>query len=186
MKPWSAFLKDVRPQVPGTPEPILEHALLRAAQTFCTETRAWKVELDPTLTVDGQLDYDINLDRAELVRLEAATLNGNAYTVWRQGSDTVGDRYVFSPDGKTIEFTEQPEAGLPLVLTCSLKPSNDAIGVDDAIYDRYVAVIAAGAVAALKNDAVRFLDFQAQCNRIKTRLWRGEAAIRPRARASFF
>jgi len=86
MKTWAAFLKDVRPSAPGIPEPRLEHAVLRAAQDFCDRTRAWKVELDPTTTRAGAVEYDLELERnVELVRIESATLNGIPFTVWRDG-----------------------------------------------------------------------------------------------------
>jgi hypothetical protein len=186
MKAWSEFLRDVRPLAASTPEPVAEHALRRAAQAFCQATRAWKVELDPTRTREGVREYDLELDsNTELVRIESATLNGNDYSVWRTGDHPRG-RYVYTPDGKTVLFADPVAAGLPLVLTCSVKPGNNATGVDDAIFDRYVDVIALGAVARLTGDGNKRLDFEDQCDRIKTRLWRGEAAIRPRTRASFF
>lgn len=185
MKPWSSFLKDVRPDAPGKAEPVIEHAILRALQTFCTETRAWKVLLDPITTQEGVTSYDLDLDNAEVVRLESATLNGQDYAIWRAGDSPRG-RYVYTPDGKTVMFAENPEPGLPLVLTCSVTPSNSAMGVDDALYDRYAAVIALGAVVKLTSDPTKRDDYDNQVARIKTRLWRGNAAVRPRARAQFF
>lgn len=186
MKPWSAFLRDVRTSVSGTAEPVIEHAVLRAAQCFCDKTRAWRVELDPVTTEEGVLEYDLELEQnTELVRIEGAKLNGRDYAVWRVG-DAPDDRYVYTPDGKTVLFSRGVEAGLPLVLTCTVKPGNNATGIDDAIFDRYVAVIAKGAVAELSGDAVKRQAFDDECNRIKTRIWRGFSAARPRARAHFF
>lgn len=185
MKPWSAFLPDVRPASPLTPEPMLEHAIKRATQEFCRDTRAWLVELDPTLTIEGENSYDIDLDYAELVRLESAKLNGLHIDVWRAGDAPCG-RYIYTPDGKTVEFSQPVAAGLPLVLRCSVTPSETARGCDDSLYDRYVTVIAKLAVATLTGDQIKRAEYEAERDRIKTRLWRGNAAIRPRAVSNFF
>lgn len=186
MKTWSAFLKDVRPQAPSFPEPVIEHAVRRAAQKFCSVTRAWVVQLDPTTTYEGQLNYDLELDRnAELVRLESATFNGLDYAVRRPGKTECG-AYVFTPDGKTIEFSQSVGADLALVITASVRPGEGASGVEDFLFDRYVDVIALGAAAGLTGDQGKRDDFERQMDVIKTRLWRGNAATRPRTRAQFF
>lgn len=186
MKTWSAFLRDVRPAAPSTPEPVLEHAVRRAAQRFCERTRAWIVELDPTVTRAGATVYDLELERnVELVRLESATFNGNPYAIWRAG-ETCRGGYVYTPDGKSITFGEPVAAGLRLVVRCAVKPGNAATGVDDMLFDRYLKEIALGAVADITGDGLRKAEFTDECNRIKTALWRGNAAIRPRARPSFF
>lgn len=188
MKTWDAFFPDVLPMLVGTgvPDPTIVHQLRRAAQTFCTKTRAWKVVLDSTLTTDGTTVYDLELERnVELVRLESATLNGQPYAVWRAGDDACG-RFVSTQDGKTIEISQGVGPNLPLVLTCSVKPGNAATGIDDAIFDSYAEVIALGAVARLTDNPAKRIDFENQIDVIKTRLWRGNAAIRPRARPSFF
>jgi len=186
MKTWAAFLKDVRPSAPGIPEPRLEHAVLRAAQDFCDRTRAWKVELDPTTTRAGAVEYDLELERnVELVRIESATLNGIPFAVWRDG-DLPRSRYVYTPDSKTLMFGEPMEAGARLVLTCTVKPGNAAAGIDDALFDRYVTLIALKAVSIATGDMTKRLDYESQCDALKTRLWRGNAAIRPRTRPNFF
>lgn len=183
MKPWSAFLRDVRPHAPSTPEPMLEHQVLRAAQRFCDETRAWVVVLDPTFTYEGQLNYDLELERnTELVRLESATLNGLDYEVSRPGKPARGS-YVFTPDGRTIEFSQSVGADLPLVVTAAVRPGEGAEGIDDILFSRYLSVIALGAAAGATGDASKLGEFESRMDQIKTRLWRGNAATRPRTRA---
>lgn len=186
MKLWSAFLRDVRPGAPTVPEPVLEHAIRRAAQKFCQETRAWQIELDPTLTIDGYTSYDLELPtNTELVRLERAALNGQDFAIWRAGDSSRG-RFVCTPDGKTLTLSQALGAGSSLVLTISAKPGEKATGVDDALYDRYVTEISLGAVASLTGDLNKRAEFDNAIASIKTALWRGSAAIRPRARASYF
>lgn len=168
------------------PEPVLENAIRRAAQRFCERTRAWVVDLDPTVTRGGAQVYDLELERnVELVRLERAMFNGLDYAIWRPGEPCRGS-YVYTPDRKSIAFGEPVAAGLRLVLRCAVKPGNAATGVDDALYDSYLKEIALGAVADLTGDPLRKAEFVDECNRVKTALWRGNAATRPRARPSFF
>lgn len=187
MKPWSTFFPDVLPAVVGLglPEPTIEHQIKRAAQEFCRRTRAWRVTLDPVFTSSNGLSYDMELEpRSELVRIESAKLDGHSITVWRD-RDGRG-RFVFTPDGRTVVFSEQPGQGQQLVLTASLRPSDAATGLEDALADRYSEAISRGAVARLKGDGGLQLAFEQECDRIKVDLWRGSAAINPRVRAHWF
>jgi len=185
MKPWSAFLRDVRPAAPSTPEPVLEHAILRAAQEFCQRTRAWVLELDPTATFAGMSEYDIELlPTTELVRIESAKLNGEPFAVWKRG-DSASGRYVFTPDGRTLRFSTPMSEGQSLVLTCSVKPGEDAKGIDDTLFARYVTVIALGAVAGITSDPMKRADFESRCDDIVYQLWKGNAALRQRTQPSF-
>ncbi|QNK66086.1 hypothetical protein [Variovorax sp. PAMC26660] len=186
MKLWNAFLRDVRPSAPTTPEPVLEHAILRAAQEFCQRTRAWVVEFDPTITSADATEYDMELPAGtELVRIESASLDGHPFAVWRRDAKASG-RYVFTPDGRTLRFSQRSTDGQSLVLTCSVKPGEGAKGIDDVVFARYVTVIALGAVAGITGDAAKQGRFEAKCDDIVFQLWKGNAATRQRTEPSFF
>ncbi|WP_225784664.1 hypothetical protein [Xenophilus sp. Marseille-Q4582] len=187
MKPWSTFFPDVLPAVVGLglPEPTVEHQIKRAAQEFCRRTRAWRVTLDAVYTSASGREYDIELEpRSELVRLESAALDGHRIAVWRD-RDGRG-RFVFTSDGRTVAFSEQPGQGQQLVLTASLRPADSATGIEDALAERYSEAIARGAVARLKGDPILQQSFEGECDRIKVALWRGNAPINPRVRAQWF
>jgi hypothetical protein len=159
MKAWSNFLKDVLVHVPGCPEPVAEHALLRAAQEFFETTRVWKLWLDDILTVATITEYEMSLEpKSELVRLERATLAGRPIRVrsedelpddWRTYTGGILDG-VHTSDRKNLVLLPAQLTGLALKVEVSLKPSNAATGVEDRIFDLYVRQIAAGAVAELK------------------------------------
>lgn len=206
MKAWQLCLRDVLPEVPGCAEPMAEHALLRAAQEFMQKTRAWKVWLDPVITDGLNLTYDLNLElRSELVRIEAATLGGQVITIareqdvpanWQDGSACV-PTCIFTTDSKTINLLPLKTAGMSLAIQATLKPSNTATGLDDAIFDRYVEVIATGAKARLMSQpdkaysspgaaAMHRSNFLSAIDTLKTNIWRGTAATRPRARSHWF
>jgi hypothetical protein len=76
-------------------------------------------------------------------------------------------------------------ADLALVLDVTLKPSDMAMGIDDAVFDQYSEVIALGAVARLRGDPVLRGDFNTRCETINVEVWRGRAAVRPRVRPYF-
>lgn len=186
MKLWDSFLKDVRPWAPGTPAPVAEHAVRRAAQEFCQQTRAWRVQLDPIQTFEGATEYDIPLDQdVELVRIESATLGGTDFAVWRDEPQAPG-RFVFTSDGRTLRFSDTPAGGVDLVLTCTVRPGERAVGIDDYIFARHCAVIARGAIALLLNDQVRKAAFDQECAQIRVDHWRGLGRATPRVRPHFF
>ena len=187
MKDWRSFFPDVLPAVAGLalPEPTVEHQTRRAAQEFCRRTRAWRVTLDAVQTNLGAREYDLELEpRSELVRLESATLDGHPIAVWRD-RDGRG-RFVFTPDGRTVVFSQQPGPGQQLVITAALRPADNAPGIEDTLAERYSETIARGAVARLKGDPALQQSFEDECDRIKVGLWRGSAAINPRVRAHWF
>lgn len=187
MKTWDAFYPDVLPVVaPGTPDPAVDRQLLRAAQEFCKRTRAWRVRLDPVVMIDGQTEYDIELPRgSELVRLESANDGGRELSIWRDDPQGCGG-YLFLRDGKLFLMSRPDVAGGPVTLDVALQPSNDAEGLEDALFDRYANVIAQGAVSSLNNDASRAVWFDAECASVRARLWRGDSAARPRGMANWF
>jgi hypothetical protein len=159
MKAWSLFLKDVMPHVPGCPEPVAEHALLRAAQEFFDTTRLWKVWLGDLTTEADTTEYPLLLeDKSELVRLERATLDGREIEVraeeelpadWLTYPNTVCTG-VHTTDRNTMVLVPSQAADLVLKVQASLKPANNATGVPDDVFDHCVKQIACGAVAALK------------------------------------
>lgn len=160
MKTWDQFLKDVLVHVPGCPEPVAEHAVLRAAQEFFEATHLWRLWLaDDIVTVADATDYEPFPDfQTEIARIESAVLDGREIAVrsadelpadWRDNPQSVCTG-VHTTDRKTIVLLPPQAAGLALKLELSLKPSNSALGIADELFAQYVRPIAAGAVALLK------------------------------------
>lgn len=206
MRAWEDFLPDVLPEVLGCAQPVAAHALLRAAQEFFQKTRAWNVWLDPVTTVALVTAYDLELEsRSELVRLEAATLNGKTIGLtrvqavpadWRSNNASL-PTCVFTTDSRTVQLVPAKAAGMLLAIQASLKPSNAAAGINDDLFDRYVETIAVGAKARLmaqprqgysnpELSGFHRARFDDAITTLKTSLWRGTAATRPRSTAHFF
>lgn len=185
--PWSYFSKEVRPFLPGIPEPVLEQGIKRAAQDFCRRSRCWRVVLDPTTTVAGVDTYDIELPTGtELVRLETAKFNAQDISVTSIRSGRVIRNYVYTDDGRTIHFSQVPSIAAPLVLTLTVTPNDKATGLDDAIAQRHSQAIAIGATALLGNDANKLAEFEKRIAHLRMEQWKGNSPQNPRAEANFF
>ncbi|WP_200844027.1 hypothetical protein [Pantoea sp. 18069] len=181
MREWADFFPDVLPGVPlGTPEPTVVHQLRRAAQEFCTRTRAWRAVLEPITTEAGRSAYGMPLPaQTALVRLEGAELQGyGPLTLWRPGPGA--GPYLMTPDARTVSFGRLVAADMALVLDVTLKPSDTAAGVDADVFDQYSEVIARGALARLRGDEATRREFLSSCDDINVAVWRGRSAARPR------
>lgn len=206
MKAWDQFLRDLLPLAPGCPEPVAEHALLRAAQQFLRGTRLWTIALQPTLTIPNVVEYDIELEmNTELVRLETATLDGRPIDVTTEGTVRPDWRdwptsmmpCVFTEDQKTLIVLPRSDQAHTVAIKASLAPSNSAVGVEDFIYDQHVLKIAKGAAGMVlqqagkpyTNPAQGMLlekQFQNDINATALRRWRGFSSALPRRRLQNF
>lgn len=162
MKTWDAFFRDVMPDVVGCPDPIAEHAIKRAAQEFCDSTRVWRIWVTDILTASGTSTYPIGLPaNAELVRIERATIDGRDLELttadqlpvdWKTYSKSLPD-CIHTVDRKNITLLPVPSSIRTIKMEISIKPSSDALGVEDHLFDQYVEHIAIGAKARLMKQA---------------------------------
>jgi hypothetical protein len=206
VKAWADFLPDVLVHVPGCPDPVAEHALLRAAQEFFETTRLWMEWLREQYTVAGLMDYPRVLpNQADLVRLERATLNGRQIEVrseedlpadWQTYPQTVCTG-VHTTDRETLYLVPSTQDGQVLLVQASLKPSDDATGVEDHLFAHHAKHIACGAVAALKyhaektysdpaNAIVYRAKFEDAMNTVEFQRRRGYTSARPRRQIKTF
>lgn len=206
MKTWDQFLRDVLPDVTGCPEPVAEHAIMRAAQEFCMGSRAWRVWLDPVTTRENVTEYDIELEPSTiLARLENATLDGRIIDVlaqedlrpdWKTNSNGLST-CVFTQDGQTVTLLPAQTAGMSLLIEASLQPTDDAQGVPDFIHQQYAEIIAMGAKARLMRQANKPYtdfaqslslrsDFEGLTNSAGIRRMRGMTSTRSRPRLKTF
>jgi hypothetical protein len=205
VRTWDRIFPDVLPDVLGCPELTVERHILRAAQDFCARTRCWRQDLDP-ITTDGTSELDIDYpDRAEGVKLMAATLGGEDIGVEAADNTRMGDRLrgsqgltrVRTDNLRTVLLMPTQAAGAQLVLNMVLKPGDESTGLPDDIVDRYGSTIALGALSTLlkvnkaewANPALatdKKQEYEAQRARIATAVWRAFSSARPRARGMFF
>jgi hypothetical protein len=164
MKAWSNWFTDLLPQLPGCPDPQIEHELLRASQEFFARSRAWQVIQAAVPITANQTTLDIIPTDAgqELVRVEGAWLDGTRLKVYG-----VGDMdHAFTDDWQThtgatstlVQITPGTVLMYPipiaasstgLKLRLSVKPSETATGLPDDQFVKYRDPLAAGARARL-------------------------------------
>lgn len=167
MAQWDAFYPFVLPDVPGCPNPAVDHALRQAAREFCARTLAWNEYLDPQPTIATLLEceFDLSSDQ-EIIKILDATIgtpdpvSGTiAWTdlpVWRIDqlprdwkTNPCLHRGIVTPDRLVFYVVPQQCAGLSVVPRVALKPSNSATCVSDDLFDQYAIDIASGAKALL-------------------------------------
>ena len=199
--PWSQFFRDILPEVPGCPDPVIEHALLRAAQEFFERTALWTAWLDNTMTLPGIVDYDIELPKdAELVRIERATLDGRDIDIttpeslpsdWQTYQGAGLSDCIFTRDLFTLTVLPRARARSLLRVEAIVKPSDKATGVEDFLFRRFNETIAIGAKSRLMlmadkpwskpNEGLRFeAMFNAEVQSLHFRRLRGFSSARPR------
>lgn len=198
MKPFETLFPDLLPLVPGCPEPVAERALLRATQRFCELTRCWRVVLDDVGIYVGADEYDLDLPEfTEIVRIESALFDGRSITVAGPGARLGRSaRYIETTDGRTLHINPLPTGTSTLRLTATLKPSDQAPGIEAFIAERYAEVIALGAAARLKQQPQKSYSapdglsdwqaFEARCATINITIWRGLGNTPARTIPSWF
>lgn len=164
-KAWSYWLPDLLPHVAGCPVLLAEHELLRAAQVFFRETRAWQ-ETVPSLsvTVAGGGSITITNPDAghELVRIENAWLDGIPLGVttaddldaamgddWTTHTGTPSHIYQITPGVAMLYPKPIADSATGLKVRVSVCPSDAATSVPDEMAVKFRDAIASGAKARL-------------------------------------
>lgn len=164
MRRWSDFYPLVLPSVTGAFEGAVDVALRQAAIEFCCDTHVLKRTLDAVRTRAGTAVYDLELDRDEaLVRLLKLTVGGkSAGLITAQAADDQPDDeartdlVAYTVDRATIVLDPVPTvAGLPILVRAAVKPSQDAEGVADELFEHHARAIADGAIRELCQQPAR-------------------------------
>ncbi|MEF9946837.1 MAG: hypothetical protein RR800_00595 [Comamonas sp.] len=155
MATWDNWMPELQLAAPTAPVPLIHLCLNRAARDFCKYTRAWQVWLDPVqVTGDTALEYGLELPMgAEVVRLEAATLDGQPLHV-AMAMDAEGDpvgmarlRGLVCMDLQNF-FIPSGQAGTVRV-KCSLMPTISASTVPDLVASHNFEALRDGALSEL-------------------------------------
>lgn len=162
VKPLTDFLSRLSPLVPGCPQPMALQALRDTAIDFCTRTHVVRAVGDPVTLRPGVAQYDLDLPggmdairvlnawygstRLELAPAQQVTAVG-AYTASVSGAPVAA--YVLEPATIHLFPTPDAQATEPLVVQFATRPTRQASEVDDVLFDEWVEVIVAGALARL-------------------------------------
>lgn len=206
MAALTAFVKHVQPEVPGCPQPVVHEAILQACIEFCERTELY----DETIAVDtvaGDASYPLSasaglsVHRVLYVKRGDSPLAPSSRDVFDASAAMAanGDpsHFFFDSTGALV-LGPVPEHVETLTVKAVAAPATDATTVPDALAQRWMTAIAAGAKAKLyaqKNTAwydpaeaqLKERDFSEAINKAVTSLRTGRSgaslrvAMRPLA-----
>ena len=150
MKTWMDLYDYYLPDVPGCPYATGAQALRIAAQEFCERTSAWRVTMDPVLTVAGISIYEFDISsNFEVVKVMSAKLDGHPIDSLLHDQVGTPARGIAVLNGREFALQPAPAAGQRLEIVAVLKPSNTSVGIEDFLYAAHARAIAKGAKAEL-------------------------------------
>ncbi len=165
---WSAFYKDCLPDLPGVPQPLLDHALRNAAIDFCTRSKAHRVDLAAIDAVANTGVYALSSvlpAGAGLVEIVAARFDGEPlapkapeflerrYDDWQTEVGTPIYYTQQSSDSILVVPAPSADASGAIKIKAAVCPTATATGLDDWLFAKFRMNIAAGAKAILMLDA---------------------------------
>lgn len=158
MKLWSDFYNLLQPDLPGCPFVALDHAVRNSAIAFCEQSLAWTYEHPDIAIVPDLATYDFVPPAEALVHtvlyarfnetdLDTQTKDADM-RIWNWRNQSGSPQYLLgTPSG--LRLVPKPDLVGTLTLIVALKPDDDAIGIDDEIYQEYREAIIHGAKARL-------------------------------------
>jgi hypothetical protein len=158
MKPWSDFYDMAAADVPGCPLAVLDAALRLAAINFCEHSLAWVYDHPDIPVMPNIQSYAFAPPAGAVVHaILRAEFNGRKIGFSRAEVDrdissrnnrTGMPEYMGASTTSLILMPTPGTSGM-LAMTVALKPSPDAFGIDDSIFDEYREAIVHGALARL-------------------------------------
>lgn len=161
-------LEDFHPfilaDVMGCPAPMIDQALVLAAQEFCRETFAWTEPQDPVLLVNGVQDYELDVPTQAIalavreVRFEKRTLRattlaelGRVMPGWETLLGNAPSHYNASVDRGSIRVYPIPSMvnGGSLTIRTAFIPALTTTTLPDFLGVYHTEVLASGAKARL-------------------------------------
>jgi len=160
MIPYSDWLNDVHPDVPGCPRVVAIDAIRQTVIRFCQESMLWRYNMEPLITQIGVREYELDYPlETRVVSVRAMSWNGKKLDeksadaldaedpTWRTRKGQP-NAYVFD-DPNTIRLSHEPQSEYELAATLILKPTQASQTCGDILFEEYRKEIAAGAISML-------------------------------------
>lgn len=159
------WLPLVRPQLPGLPDFLGTEATREAAIEFCRRTKLLRASIEIT-TTPAQAEYPTSIGEAVIDRIEEilrddAALEPSSREVFH---DNRWDRTDGAPSAYYLEGNRSivlgpiPDAVETLSVRAIIRPGSDASTLDDALWEDWRWVIAAGARAHIRRNFSAWMD----------------------------
>lgn len=156
---FSDLIPDVLTVMSADPsDPVTEHAIRRAAITFCRESWVWKEVCDPLDVLVGESTYDLEPPTgADVARVVTAYLDGAELTPSSIDSPVFSSAGSGHPklwaqvDTEQIILAPHPDSTITaaLVVTLALQPSQTSQSLPKWIATQHHDTIINGAIAFL-------------------------------------
>ena len=153
---WEKFHPLITPEVSGCPTASVDFALAHAATEFCDRTHLWREYLDEEATSAGEPEYlllgsgvvaaviGVSLDGRPLVSTHATEIPPEVIN--QTGMPTA----FFLVNDATLRLWPTPDGEYFFNAQVALKPSRDARGVEDFLYESYSDELISGALYRLR------------------------------------
>jgi hypothetical protein len=155
MKTWDDFLPLVIPHLPGCPNASIKTYLALAAREFFEKTYLWQDDIDAIYLAPNVVEYDLDA-YAEVEDVLAVVLDNEQLdrTEFRlipfERRDEKGQpRMYWIHSDRTIRVFPTPDKRAVMQVSAVLKPSRNATGVHDWIYDTWADVLVNGVISRL-------------------------------------
>ncbi|SOD42370.1 phage adaptor protein [Nitrosovibrio sp. Nv4] len=157
MKLWSEFYDLIIPDVPGCPFAAADIALRQSAITFCEQSLAYKATHGDIAVTSGTASYafvppaqavihTITYAQFDDDELRITGESGIHIADWRNETGT--PEYIMG-GATSLTLVPEPDVSGTLTMIVALKPSVDATGVDDLLFNEYREAIVHGALSRL-------------------------------------
>jgi hypothetical protein len=154
-KLWDDFIPLIAPTLPGCPDLTLKMYLAISAADFCAKTYLWRDDIDAVYLAPNQVEYDLSAN-AEVEDVIGVTFESRELPrtdirlVPLAEKDEPGEpRAFWVQSDRSIRIFPVPDKPAVLKVAAVLKPSRDATGVEDWIFETWADAIINGAVARL-------------------------------------
>lgn len=164
---WSDWHPFTKPELPGVPEPLLDHYIRLVAIDFFEESQTWVVETDVTDLVAGTGTYPLAppasiTTGADVAQIKWAWVNnqqilpasqeelGQLFQYWGDVTGGAVSNYTQLTQD-TVTLYPIPDFDLTggLRMKVALRPSLTSTGVPDWLGSKYITEIASGVKAEM-------------------------------------
>lgn len=161
-----SLVEDVRASIPDIPSFVAERQLLRAARAFCQETRAWRVNIELSVTttiatINLTSLLPANTELIDIISMKNtgggdppakttyAWLDKNT-SDWRSETD-LNARYYLLDGNSTVRLVPTPSVTTAYLydLRVSVKPLLTATALNDLLVNRFREELIHGAMGHL-------------------------------------
>jgi hypothetical protein len=158
---WAAFYPYIEPLVKGCPLPVMDQAIRETATEFCNRSLVW-YDTRPLAITASTAVYNLPKPAdAEITQVMRVAPAGRAPLIavreqelddimdWESATGDYATHYLFTKPGR-IQLYPIPENAMTLQCRSAFRPSEDATGCEDFIFESWRDCIVQGALAKVK------------------------------------